>query len=117
MPASKLGSGRGGPRCLCCVIVREPAVQPAPVLDTPPLRVLAGRGLPPMPRPVPAVSDPRGLPVGDPQLVRPSDYVVGGWPTTSARMLNVGHGQRHMQLRQRRTGLAGSVLMPPASSG
>jgi arginine deiminase len=71
VPASELGSGRGGPRCLCCVIARDPATQPAPVLDTPPPDVLAGRGLPPMPRPVPAVSDPRGLPVGGgPQLVK-----------------------------------------------
>jgi arginine deiminase len=71
VPASELGSGRGGPRCLCCVIARDPATQPAPALDTPPPDVLAGRGLPPMPRPVPAVSDPRGLPVGGgPQLVK-----------------------------------------------
>jgi arginine deiminase len=67
--ASELGSGRGGPRCLCCVIARDPAGQPAPAVDAPPPpRVLADRGLPPMPRPVPAVSDPRGLPVGGPQL-------------------------------------------------
>jgi arginine deiminase len=69
VPASELGSGRGGPRCLCCVIARDPAAQPAAAPDTPPPFVLAGRGLPPMPRPVPAVSDPRGLPVGGgPQL-------------------------------------------------
>lgn len=126
VPASELGSGRGGPRCLCCVIAREPAAGPAPAGDEP-APGLAGRGdLPPLPRPVPAVSDPRGLPVGAAQLARSRlaarrgdrhDQVAGGWPTISARMLNVGHGQRHIQLRQRRTGLAGSVLMPPASSG
>ena len=69
VPASELGSGRGGPRCLCCVIARDPAEQPAPARDTPRPRLVASRGLPPMPRPVPAVSDPRGLPVGGgPQL-------------------------------------------------
>jgi arginine deiminase len=124
VPASELGSGRGGPRCLCCVLARDPVAQPAPVLAGPPPGLAASRGLPPMPRPVPAVSDPRGLPVRRPSLARTIQlpagglyYVAGGWPTTSARMLNVGHGQRHMQLRQRRTGLAGSVLIPPASSG
>ncbi|MFC6083307.1 hypothetical protein [Sphaerisporangium aureirubrum] len=30
---------------------------------------------------------------------------------------NVGHGQRHMQLRQRRIGWAASLVMPPASLG
>ncbi len=71
VPASELGSGRGGPRCLCCVIARDPAEQPAPAPDTPPPGLVASRGLPPMPRPVPAVSDPRGLPVGGgPQLER-----------------------------------------------
>ncbi len=29
----------------------------------------------------------------------------------------VGHGQRHMQLRQRRIGLAVSLVIPPASLG
>jgi arginine deiminase len=67
--AGELGSGRGGPRSLCCVIARDPAAQPSAGPDTPPPGLLAGRGLPPMPRPVPAVSDPRGLPVGSgPQL-------------------------------------------------
>ncbi len=119
VPASELGSGRGGPRCLCCVITRDPAGQLATAPAVPPPDLVAGRGLPPMPRPVPAVSDPRGLPVASGHLARSqlAAYVAGGWPMTSARMLNVGHGQRHMQLRQRRTGLAGSVLMPPASSG
>ena len=125
VPASELGSGRGGPRGLCCVIARDPAGQLAPVPAAPAPDQAATRGLPPMPRPVPAVSDPRGVPVrgfapvrlGARALRCPCAQVTGGWPTTSARMLNVGHGQRHMQLRHRRTGLAGSVLMPPASSG
>ncbi len=150
VPASELGSGRGGPRCLCCVIARapasEPASEPAPAPgqaapaqaapdqaapdqaapDQAAPELDGRRGRPPLPRPVPAVSDPRGLPVGAgrparsglaPRLPGRPDQVAGGWPATSARMLNVGHGQRHMQLRQRRTGLAGSVLMPPASSG
>ncbi|MBB6476925.1 hypothetical protein BJ992_006356 [Sphaerisporangium rubeum] len=30
---------------------------------------------------------------------------------------NVGHGQRHMQLRHRRIGWAASLVMPPASRG
>jgi len=76
--ASELGSGRGGPRCLCCVIAREPAAQPAPVPETPPLGVLADRGLPPMPRPVPAVSDPRGLPVGGGPQLAPIIRLGGG---------------------------------------
>jgi arginine deiminase len=70
VPASELGSGRGGPRCLSCVITRDPAGEPAQVPAAPPPDLAAGRGLPPMPRPVPAVSDPRGLPVGGPQLAR-----------------------------------------------
>ncbi len=35
VPASELGSGRGGPRCLSCVIAREPAGQRAPAPDQP----------------------------------------------------------------------------------
>lgn len=69
VPASELGSGRGGPRCLCCVIARDPAGRLAPVKAEPP-GLVAGRGLPPMPRPVPAVSDPHGLPVRRPPLAR-----------------------------------------------
>jgi arginine deiminase len=70
VPASELGSGRGGPRCLCCVIARDPAGQLAPAPAVPPPDLVAGRGLPPMPRPVPAVSDPRGLPVATGHLAR-----------------------------------------------
>ena len=118
VPASELGSGRGGPRCLSCVIARDPAAEPAPVPAAPP------PGQPGYPQPAtaapPGTGDQRpARPAGRCPAARPGPLtqVAGGWPTTSARMLNVGHGQRHMQLRQRRTGLAGSVLMPPASSG
>ncbi|HEY2128808.1 MAG TPA: arginine deiminase family protein [Streptosporangiaceae bacterium] len=67
VPASELGSGRGGPRCLSCVLTRDPADERAAVPAPPMPDLVATRGgLPPMPRPVPSVSDPRGLPVRRP---------------------------------------------------
>jgi arginine deiminase len=67
VPASELGSGRGGPRCLSCVLARDPADERAAVPAPPMPDLVSTRGgLPPMPRPVPSVSDPRGLPVRRP---------------------------------------------------
>ena len=38
VPASELGSGRGGPRCMSCAVTREPAAEPVPAAGprTPP---------------------------------------------------------------------------------
>ena len=61
VPASELGSGRGGPRGLSCAITRDPAARTAGVAAD------AGRGtgqdLAPLPRTAPAISNPHGLPV------------------------------------------------------
>ncbi len=146
VPASELGSGRGGPRCMSCAVTRDPAAEPAQAAGPgAPAGQATRPGLAPFPRPVPAVSNPHGLGVqtleAQARQTRPPETQTqeaggreaqaqqlvqaqlrprqadGGWSTTSARMPNVGQGQRHMQLRQRRIGLVGSVVMPPASSG
>jgi arginine deiminase len=60
VPASELGSGRGGPRGLSCAVIRDPAARPAGVAGA------AGDGgqeLAPLPRTAPAVSNPHGLAV------------------------------------------------------
>jgi arginine deiminase len=62
VPGSELSSGRGGPRCMCCAITRDPAAEPddaAGVAGTGQLDVASGFA--PLPRPAPALSDPHGL--------------------------------------------------------
>ena len=59
VPASELGSGRGGPRGLSCAITRDPAARPARVAGD--AGDGAGQELAPLPRTAPAVSNPHGL--------------------------------------------------------
>jgi len=59
VPGSELSSGRGGPRCMCCAITRDPAAEPddvAGLAGTGQLDVASGFA--PLPRPAPALSDP-----------------------------------------------------------
>ncbi|MFI5067858.1 MAG: arginine deiminase family protein, partial [Streptosporangiales bacterium] len=61
VPASELGSGRGGPRGLSCAITRDPAARTAgAAADT---GCGTGQDLAPLPRTAPAISNPHGLPV------------------------------------------------------
>jgi arginine deiminase len=71
VPASELGSGRGGPRCLSCAVTRDPAAEPAQPAGsrTPPARVTRP-DLAPFPRSAPAVSNPHGLGADTQQLVQ-----------------------------------------------
>ncbi|HEX9354786.1 MAG TPA: arginine deiminase family protein [Streptosporangiaceae bacterium] len=68
VPASELGSGRGGPRCMSCAVTRDPASEPARAAGPGrPAGQATRPGLAPFPRPVPAVSNPRGLDVQPPE--------------------------------------------------
>ena len=62
VPASELGGGRGGPRCMSCAVTRDPAAEPAWPAES---RTTAGQvtrpDLAPFPRPAPLVSNPHGL--------------------------------------------------------
>jgi len=71
VPASELGSGRGGPRCMSCAVTRDPATEPAQPAGsrTPPARVTRP-DLAPFPRSAPAVSSPHGLGADTQQLVQ-----------------------------------------------
>ena len=67
VPASELGSGRGGPRCMSCAVTRDPAGEPARAAGPgTPAGQATRPDLAPFPRPVPAVSNPRGLDVQPP---------------------------------------------------
>jgi len=66
VPGSELSSGRGGPRCLCCAIARDPAAEPASEPDDAIGSAGTGQldvatGLAPLPRAAPALSNPHGL--------------------------------------------------------
>ncbi len=62
VPASELGSGRGGPRCMSCAVTRDPATEPARAAGPgTPAGQVTRRDLAPFPRPVPAVSNPHGV--------------------------------------------------------
>jgi arginine deiminase len=63
VPASELGSGRGGPRCMSCAVTRDPAAEPAQPAGSgePAGRVAARPDLAPFPRSAPAISNPYGL--------------------------------------------------------
>jgi arginine deiminase len=71
VPASELGSGRGGPRCMSCAVTRDPAAEPAQPVGsrTPPARVTRP-DLAPFPRSAPAVSNPHGWGADTQQLVQ-----------------------------------------------
>jgi arginine deiminase len=71
VPASELGSGRGGPRCMSCAVTRDPAAEPAQPAGsrTPPARVTRP-DLAPFPRSAPAVSNPHGWGADTQQLVQ-----------------------------------------------
>ena len=71
VPASELGSGRGGPRCMSCAVTRDPAAEPPQPAGpgTPGARVTRP-DLAPFPRSAPAVSNPHGLGAGTQQLVQ-----------------------------------------------
>jgi arginine deiminase len=66
VPASELGSRRGGPRCMSCAVTRDPAAEPARAAGpgTP-----AGQATRPdlAPCPVPVVSNPYGLDAQPPE--------------------------------------------------
>ncbi|HEY8044979.1 MAG TPA: arginine deiminase family protein [Streptosporangiaceae bacterium] len=60
--ASELGSLRGGPRCMSCAVTRDPAAEPArPAGSGTPPGAATRPDLAPLPRSVPAVSNPHGL--------------------------------------------------------
>jgi arginine deiminase len=62
VPASELGGGRGGPRCMSCAVTRDPAAEPAqPAESRTPARQVTRPDLAPFPRPAPLVSNPHGL--------------------------------------------------------
>lgn len=62
VPASELGSGRGGPRCMSCAVTRDPAAEPSrPGGSRTPEGRVTRPDLAPFPRAVPAVSNPHGL--------------------------------------------------------
>ncbi len=68
VPASELGSGRGGPRCMSCAVTRDPAAGPARAAGPgTPAGQATRPDLAPCPRPVPAVSNPHGLGVQPPE--------------------------------------------------
>jgi hypothetical protein len=62
VPASELGGGRGGPRCMSCAVTRDPAAEPPRSAGS---RTSASQitrpDLAPFPRPAPQVSNPHGL--------------------------------------------------------
>jgi arginine deiminase len=67
IPASELGSGRGGPRGMSCAVARDPASEPArAAAPGTPAGQATRPDLAPFPRSVPAVSNPRGLDVQAP---------------------------------------------------
>ena len=62
VPASELGSGRGGPRGLSCAITRDPAARTAGAAGAAGGTARGtGQDLAPLPRTAPAVSNPHGL--------------------------------------------------------
>jgi Arginine deiminase len=66
VPGSELSSGRGGPRCMCCAIARDPAAEPASEPDDAIGSAGTGQldvatGMAPLPRAAPALSNPHGL--------------------------------------------------------
>ena len=62
VPASELGGGRGGPRCMSCAVTRDPAAEPAqPAGSRTPAGQITRPDLAPFPRPAPLVSNPHGL--------------------------------------------------------
>ncbi len=70
VPASELGSGRGGPRCLSCAVTRDPAAEPGrPAGSRPPVGQATHPDLAPFPRSAPALSNPHGLGAETEQLV------------------------------------------------
>ena len=71
VPASELGSGRGGPRCMSCAVTRDPAAEPAQPAGSGPSSARVTRpDLAPFPRSAPAVSNPHGLGADTQQLVQ-----------------------------------------------
>jgi arginine deiminase len=71
VPASELGSGRGGPRCMSCAVTRDPAAEPdQPAGSSTPAARVTGPDLAPFPRSAPAVSNPHGLGADTQQLVQ-----------------------------------------------
>jgi arginine deiminase len=71
VPASELGSGRGGPRCMSCAVTRDPAAEPAqPAGPGTPSARITRPDLAPFPRSAPAVSNPHGLGADTQQLVQ-----------------------------------------------
>ena len=71
VPASELGGGRGGPRCMSCAVTRDPAAEPAwPDESRTSARQVTRPDLAPFPRPAPAVSNPHGLSAGTQELVQ-----------------------------------------------
>jgi arginine deiminase len=62
VPASELGSLRGGPRGMSCAVTRDPAAEPArPAGPGTPADAATRPDLAPFPRSAPAVSNPHGL--------------------------------------------------------
>lgn len=62
VPASELGGGRGGPRCLSCAVTRDPAAEPAePAGPETPAGRVTRPDLAPIRRSAPEVSSPQGL--------------------------------------------------------
>ena len=70
VPASELGSGRGGPRCMSCAVTRDPAAEPArPAASRTPAAQATRPDLAPFPRSAPAISNPHGVGAETQQLV------------------------------------------------
>jgi arginine deiminase len=70
VPASEMGGGRGGPRCMSCAVTRDPATEPArPAESRTPAVQVTRPDLAPLPRPAPLVSNPHGLAAPETQLL------------------------------------------------
>ena len=65
VPASELGGGRGGPRCMSCAVTRDPAAEPArPAGSKPSMSQVTRPDLATVPRSAPLVSNPGRLGAG-----------------------------------------------------